>query len=462
MRDPGGELVIGHFDDDGRVLGVYGDLPGLGLETVQEAEFVKPSRYSTDVVLVDDKVLIRKDFRGNSAPFVREWYCLSRLYSKANVSAVHHVDEKRCLLYKNLIPGRKIRDTLIDAGAKIRDLDLGEDPETAGLDPVARAETVSARARALLPVCFSEQFLRDLEQQLDQVHSEGITGFGFTIGNVIVDQHEKPWFFDFEGARIFESCRGLIFAYRRDQDRRRFNRHYGERLLTEQSARRALSSEAGKTLSKTKTQGWYGPIDFGNGLTVGGIGSTDTGQGRWEYLNRRVVSPLVRGKRLLDLGTNNGCMAIGMLRAGAREVVGVELSPELVERAKLVQRVFEWRDMRPYPMALHNCDILEILKADWGCFDVVTAFCSLYFLDANAMARVTQRVSELAPVFVVQANTRVPLADDGRAGRASLSFLKELLERNGFPRIDIHAPKGYPRPLLVAKTVSNRIEGFQK
>lgn len=452
---PEDHLVIGRFDDDGKVLGVFGELPDLGLDKIEGTNFVERNRYSIDLVLIDDKVLIRKDFRKDKIHFIKEWYCLSLLYGKANVSTIYSADASLCVLYKNFILGRKVRDILIDRGARIRDVDIEKDPEIKKLDPITRAEIFSERGRALLGQCFSENFLKKLEQQVNCVHCRGITNFGFTIGNVIVDQEENPWFFDFEGAKVFKSLRSLTFAYRRDQDRIKFNRFYGDRLLTESSARSLLSVESSRKLSETKTMGLYAPIDYGNGLALGGLGSTETGTGRWECFNKYIVPQLVKGKRVLDLGINNGLMPIMMLKSGALEVIGVELSPELVARARLSQRIFEWRDMREYALTIYNCDMLNILDSDWGRFDVVSAYCSLYFLEAEDMARVVNRASKLSSVFILQANLRVKEAADGRAERATTGFLKELLEDNGFDNMEVFAPAGYPRPLIVGKATRN-------
>jgi len=144
------------------------------------------------------------------------------------------------------------------------------------------------------------------------------------------------------------------FVATRDSDRREFNRRFNASLLTEATARRSLHE-----LKASVPQGYrdYAPIDFGGGLTVGQIASTDSGTGRWEFFNRRVVAPLVAGKRVLDLGSNNGSLPLMMARAGAREVVAVEYTPAIADFARMNARILQWRDVRPYNIQVLTGDM---------------------------------------------------------------------------------------------------------
>ena len=439
------DFVIGHIDNDGRVWGPYGELPGV--PNINEAEFVSRYRFPLDIVLRDDMVLIRKDFRGNQARFVQEWVNLVTLHGQANVPAVYRADETKTLLYKNLINGRTLRDVLVAAGAKILTVQTESDPTLVPLDYTTRLNRVLARGTERLGECFSEAFISKLEQEMERIHAQGIAQLSLTFGNIMVDHNETPWFIDLEGAQRYGSTSSPAFNFRRDQDRRKFNQIYGGSLLTEKSVRTALTSQA------NKLPGWYAPIDFGQGLTVGGFWSVDSGTGRWEFLNRQVMVPLVAGKRVLDLGCNNGVMPMMMLRSGADEVVGIELDPAFVESARLVHQIFEWRDVTSYPFQIHQGNMLDILNGNWGNFDVITALCTLYYLSAEDMARVVRKAATIAPTMIVQVNsgTRSQAADE-KAEKSSLSFLKRLLEQNGFPNVETVAPENYERPVLIGHT----------
>lgn len=442
---PQREIVIGHIDNDGRVLGLFGDIPGL--PSVSKAEFLKRTRFGVDIVLIEDSLLVRKDYRGQENKFLSEWLTLALLSGKANVPAIHHVDEQNARIYKNLIIGKTIREFLVDAGAKIMHAQTKEDPELIGLDNAARLLAIVSRGTPLISSVLPDSLLCEIERQMKLIHATLVTNFSNTFGNIVIDTKKgAPWFIDLEGAVSHRSASELAFIFRRDIDQVKFNERYGRTLLTESSARAALHAQS------VRLPGWYSPIDFGNGLAIGGFWSTDSGIGRWEFLNCKIMAPIVEGKKVLDLGSNNGLMPLLMLRAGAREVVGVELSPINVESAKLIQRIFEWRDMRSYKLHIHNANMLEVLNADWGKFDVVTSLCSLYYLEPDEMASIVRRAANLAPVMIIQANvaTRKEAAQQ-KSEKASTTFLERLLGDNGFPYVEVYAPPRFSRPLLVGR-----------
>ena len=443
---PGEEITLGRIDNDGRVSGAYGPLPGM--QNVEPGQFVERYRFPLDIVLLDGKVLVRKGFGGQRERFVHEWYNLAALMGKANIPAVYRADEQRYILYKNLIVGHTVRDRLVDAGAQILNVQTDHDPELEKLDVPDRLHAILARGTALLPHVFAEDFFEQMEEQLYAIHRCGVAKLSLTFGNIMVDRQGRPWFIDLEGAQAYRSVTAPAFLWQRDQDRSKYNRIYGRDIMTEAKSRQELARQ------KTEGPGWYAPIDFGGGLAVDGFWSVDSGTGRWEFLNGAVVAPLVRGKRVLDLGPNNGVMPIMMLRAGAREVVGLELSQDFIQEARLVQRVFEWRDMRCYALTLHHENMLAILDKDWGSFDVITAYCSLYYLEPEQMAAVVRKAASMAPVMVLQANdhTRSEAADQ-KAEKSSSAYLQRLLVENGFPCVNVYAPRGFSRPLLVGKKV---------
>jgi SAM-dependent methyltransferase len=443
-RHPDVELVLGRFDRDGRIHFSLAPIPGL--PSIQADEFLSRRRFDLTLVLIGDRVLVKKDFRGDRKAFSGEWLALSRLAGRARVPALHQADERAGILYKNFIPAKTVREALVEQGAEILLAQTERDPRLDGLPPSERLERVASRGREKVPAALSEEFLRNLETEMNLLHIQGVTGVSSTFGNVLVDPEGKaPWFIDLEGTRNHAS-RGWFFQICRDQDRTKLNLRYGREIMTEALARVHLAEGA------REGPGWYAPVDFGGGLTSGGFWSVDSGTGRWESLNRRVVAPLVRGKRVLDLGSNNGLFPLMMLREGAREVVGFEISESFLGQARLVRQILEWRDLRSYPVRLQQGDMRELLEQDWGPFDAVTAFCSLYYLEPGSMARVIQKVSELAPLIIIQANDRTrPEASDRKTEKSSSRYLKNLLEVNGFSRVEIHNPRGFSRPLLVGR-----------
>lgn len=451
-QQPNGDLVIARLDNDGRCLGLYGPLPDL--PQVMADAFVERRRFPLEIVLDGDQLLVRKSFAGDKQAFLREWIPLAELAGHDAVPALARIDEERLRIYKHLLLGQTVRDRLVERGARILSVETEAEEGLARMSAEERIEAVWQRAHPLLEAALPTAFIDRLEAAMNQLHAAGVTGFSLTFGNVVVASRDDrgealPIFLDFDNARCHRSPRGLFFTLRRDQDREKFNRIYNRQVMTERSARTVL------TRLEQDHGPWYAPIDFGGGLTVDGFWTVDSGTGRWGYLNRRVVAPLVARQRVLDLGSNNGLMPVLMLRSGARRVDAVEQSDAFLAVAHGVQRIFEWRDLCSYDLHFHQRDMRFILNEDPGRFDVVTAFCSLYYLEPDDMALMVRRMAELAPLVILQAkdDTRPEAARD-KATKSSSTFLTKLLRDNGFPEVERIAPRGFSRPLLIGRAAA--------
>jgi SAM-dependent methyltransferase len=279
----------------------------------------------------------------------------------------------------------------------------------------------------------------EIERLMDRAHAAGITGVSRSFGALVRGADGELLFADTAGFRKHR-LGSVRFVAARDEDRRVFNRQFRAALLTETGARQALQQ-----LKARVPEGYreYAPIDFGGGLTVGQIASTDSGTGRWEFFNGPIVAPLVAGRRVLDLGSNNGSLPLMMLRAGAREVVAVEFTPEIADFARLNARILSWRDMRPYQIDVVTGDMRVFLTTDLGAFDVVTAFCSLYYLPEQDMAQIIRKAASMHAVLILQANEAI----DNLPARTL--DLHRLMRDNGYSEIAVHTPDGFARPLLV-------------
>jgi hypothetical protein len=95
----------------------------------------------------------------------------------------------------------------------------------------------------------------------------------------------------------------------------------------------------------------------------------------------------------------------------------------------------------------------EILNMELGTFDMVTAFCSLYYLDDETISRVIRHVSTLTDTFVLQCNeaTNIDRTDSHTYVKASVAYNRRALEDNGFPLVRTVAPKGYTRPMVIGR-----------
>ena len=282
----------------------------------------------------------------------------------------------------------------------------------------------------------------EVARLMDRAHAAGITGVARSFKRLVRIGDGTVRFGDLSGARKHE-LHTVHFNAARDEDRRAFNRHFGASLLTEASARQALEELQAKVPAGYRD---YAPIDFGCGLTVGQIASTDSGTGRWDFFNGQIVGPIVKGKRVLDLGSNNGSLPLMMVRAGAREVVAVEFTPAIADFARLNAQILAWRDMRPYDIEILTGDMRLFLTEDLGTFDVVTAFCSLYYLPEDDMARIIHKAASMDAVLILQANEAIDNLP------AKTLELHRLMRDNGYSEISVHTPAGFARPLLVGHT----------
>ena len=441
-RNGSGTAELGRIDADGRLSSPFGTLPGF--DPIDSEGFLRRRRYDLDLLLTADGLAVRKDYRGDRRALEREWLALSHLEDHANVPAVLAVDEAACRLTRTFLAGETVNDLLVAQGARLRLAQTRDDPELARLDEAARLAAVLARGTERLGDCLGAEFPGRLEQQVDAIHRRGVTGFSLTFGNVMVSpEGEVPWLFDFDNATVHAAPAGIEFALERDRDRRLLARLYSLDLVTEASARRSLASDFPSS---------YAPVDLGRGIASRGFWSVDSGTGRWEFLNGPALGELVPGKRILDLGSHNCVLPLLMLRAGARQVVAVERSAEVAASARRLQKLFEWRDLTAYDLDLRRTDMRSFLDADWGSFDIVSAFCSLYYLEEEEMAQVVRRAAELAPVMVLQAKSDTrPKAAANKAEKSAPEFLGRLLAENGFPHIRTIAPAGYSRPLLIGR-----------
>jgi hypothetical protein len=281
----------------------------------------------------------------------------------------------------------------------------------------------------------------EVETLMNRTHAAGVTGIAASFGRLGRAADGTLRFTSLPDARR-HAGRGAQFAAARDADRRAFNAAFGTDLLTEATARRELR----RLQRRLPTYQDYAPIDFGGGLGLGQIASTDSGTGRWEFFNGRVVGPIVAGKRVLDLGANNGSLPLMMLRAGAAQVVAIEGSPEIADLARLNGRILEWRDMARYDLQVLTGDMRLCLVQDLGRFDVVTAFCSLYYLPEADMARMIAHAAAMGATLVLQANEAIGSNLPGRT-----TDLLRLMAENGYPTPRVHRAAGFARPILVGE-----------
>ena len=236
---------------------------------------------------------------------------------------------------------------------------------------------------------------------------------------IIEKTSRKPYLIDFEAASYFPHLGTSLFRILRDHDIELFNLHFDTEKLT---------CDRMKTrIARIPDDDIYAPVYFGAGLRMGSIWNADSGYGRWRYILRHHL-PRITDSRVLDLGANNAHVSMEMLRAGAREVVAVELNPGPVAQGQFVQAGFEWADNRAYNLRYVQAGMQDIPVMNLGRFDFVTALCSLYYLSDDSITELVEYLSTITSCFVVQANiaSDIGRTDPHTYEKASVDYMRRV------------------------------------
>ena len=81
------------------------------------------------------------------------------------------------------------------------------------------------------------------------------------------------------------------------------------------------------------------------------------------------------------------------------------------------------------------------------------ALCCIYYLDDEDIAVVARHLSTITDTFVLQCNTTVGIdrSDPHTYEKASVEYAKKILTDSRFSNIEVIAPPGYHRPLVIGR-----------
>jgi hypothetical protein len=442
LRRPNEEIALADIDQDGFLRPRFDRL--WPAPCVAADAFLPRSRFELVVVDRDGWVGVRKDFRGSKAAFVNELEAaLDLAAASCQVPAILGVDFERLSITFAYIEGVVVREALAQAGAPMRDRDVQPGRAPLGDSRIQQERRVAGRR--LVDKVLDRETIARIGNALLAIHRAGYTFEDVKYGNVIIDARTNtPYFVDCERALPLRQFFRTTATYLRDRDADKLNQLFGTNLLTTTALRR-LQFAAGATV--------YSPFYAGAGIWWGPIWNPDLGILRWRHTLAKHV-PVPNGGRVLDLGANNGFNAVQMLRAGANEVIGVEIDTGAIEQGMFVKRVFEWADNTEYRFSYIQGSHADIGLMNLGRFDLITAFCTLYYLSTAAMRKTVSDLARLTDTLVLQCNNErsIKRSDPETYTRASLSFNVELVRNNGFPNVTVVERRGSDRPLVIART----------
>ena len=436
----GDEPVLAEIDQDGFLFAV--DQRDAAFFPSRQTKLPRV-RYRLDVVLRDGRVCVRKQFcRLPLGAGLRAWFAglvgeqffnetaaLLRLRGLPFVPSVRAVDVRSQAIYVDYICGENLKQRIARGGIPVHDLDA--------TPAVSQAERQRRQTEA-----FAEQlgsFRPAIQDMATEMASRGVYPLDIKLGNLLVGQKTaRLYWVDFERAYL---SRGVPSAQRLELQYRLLNEWFGLDLVT----RPAVAEYA-------RTHEIYSPVDLGPLGHLGDLSEIQAGEGRWRWLLHDRID--WRGKRVLDLGTNNCLYGFREALAGAAEVHCVDRDAAAINEANFIRRAFEQLHRKKLNVRLHHTDIISFLRSQQfprDHFDVTTALCSIYYLSREEIAESLRIVSRISRECWLQGNVWTPRADPQVAEFSRPEFLARQLRDAGFSDITLVWPRRYRRPLLIGK-----------
>jgi tRNA (mo5U34)-methyltransferase len=219
---------------------------------------------------------------------------------------------------------------------------------------------------------------------------------------------------------------------------------------------------------------WYQPVDFGDGIvahvTTPPLWEDSPeldrvrGIAKWNYIVKKHI-PSLDGKRVLDLGCNNGVFSIQLARSGAKQVIGIDRNQlirqksgsilpvqDVIAQATFVKQAIEFKENKKYPINYISHDIGKLNKLNLGKFDLILALCVVYH-EMSDTPKLIKTLSLMTDHIILQST----LLHSGELAKwASPNILADLLTGNGFNSVEIDAPFGYSWPMIIGKRLTEQ------
>ena len=431
------EIILAEIDHDGDMHFYENIVPND-----PEMVFRKRRKNCLYLVSLNGYIGVKKEF-DNESLFINELEALQRLAgTNCKVPSILEIDLKKLSITFTYVMGEILRDKLALAGARVRARDIYDHPDFKGLNHEQKKEKRITEGRKYLDQVVDPGFIESLYEDLNMMHVQRIVYNDIKYGNVVIENDSgKPYWIDLDSSLV-HTFSGLKHRVVSDIDVEKFNLHFNTNKPTYQGIKNDLAN-----IDKV-----YAPVYFGLDLKVGELHNIGVGYGRWHYILKKNM-PDLKGKRILDLGTNNGFNAIHMLKEGASEVTGVEIDEKNIIQGELFKTFFEWADQIKYNFRYIKGNMNQIPNMDLGEFDIVTAFCSIYYLSEDDLNELIAYLAKTTNTIVIQCNEakNIGRSDAKTYIKASLDYNIKLIEKHGFIIKKVAAPRYYSRPLIIGE-----------
>lgn len=142
-----------------------------------------------------------------------------------------------------------------------------------------------------------------------------------------------------------------------------------------------LSMAEKERMTRIPPQAWFTQVVWRNATSPWHPDATDldTNHDFKRHLVLPWITECVKGKRVLDLFCANGAFSFEASLAGAKEVVGMEFSPDRVECAQFIASTFTGKTNCCAPSFVTG-NVYDLARIFTGPFDVVLALGGLYHI----------------------------------------------------------------------------------
>ena len=217
------EYILGEFDQDGYVL------PSSELiytiPVIDKEHFLPRKKFKIFLVSVYGRLGVKKDYQGNTNPFLNELKVYSRLSGKnINIPSIIDVNFNLLSITVSYIRGPTIRERLYHIGAVIFDHDVQANPELNKIPNNNRWLIQTKNKSESLYRVIDSQFIENLWNEIKKIHDCDIYLNDLKYGNIIIETlSNKPYFIDFEISRDLSAFGKYIKKIQKDQEMELFN-----------------------------------------------------------------------------------------------------------------------------------------------------------------------------------------------------------------------------------------------